>query len=117
MSSKLQNGVMIAIDPILYLMQCTATVHSFPSSLFGPFHFHLLEESGNPHPVAKRFPEPEGNLEGGEDGFSNTSRVLVEYGHSRIINPSTGTDQEILPCGQGRIDSVKINPSLLMMRD
>ena len=26
-------------------------------------------------------------------------------------------DQKILPCGQGRIDSVKINPSLLMMRD
>ena len=28
-----------------------------------------------------------------------------------------GVDQEILPCGQGRIDSVKINPSLLMMRE
>ena len=28
-----------------------------------------------------------------------------------------GVDQEILPCGQGRIDSVKINPSLLMMTD
>ena len=28
-----------------------------------------------------------------------------------------GVDQEILPCGQGRIDSVIINPSLLMMRD
>ena len=28
-----------------------------------------------------------------------------------------GVDQEILPCGQRRIDSVKINPSLLMMRD
>ena len=26
-------------------------------------------------------------------------------------------NQEILPCGQGRIDSVKINPSLLMMRE
>ena len=26
-------------------------------------------------------------------------------------------DQKILPCGQGRIDSVKINPSLLMMRE
>ena len=24
----------------------------------------------------------EGNLEGGVDGFTNTSRVLVEYGHS-----------------------------------
>ena len=28
-----------------------------------------------------------------------------------------GVVQEILPCGQGRIDSVKINPSLLMMTD
>ena len=28
-----------------------------------------------------------------------------------------GVDQKILPCGQGRIDSVKINPSLLMMRE
>ena len=28
-----------------------------------------------------------------------------------------GVDQEILPCGQGRIDSAKINPSLLMMRE
>ena len=26
-----------------------------------------------------------GNLEGGEDGFSNTSRVLVEHGHFLII--------------------------------
>ena len=26
-------------------------------------------------------------------------------------------DQKILPCEQGRIDSVKINPSLLMMRE
>ena len=36
--------------------------------------------------------KPEGNLEG-------------------------GVDQKIFPCGQGRIDSVKINPSLLMMRE
>ena len=40
----------------------------------------------------------------------------MEYGHSLIIFLQ-GVDQEILPCGQGRIDSVKINPSLLMMRD
>ena len=32
-------------------------------------------------------------------------------------NPLQGVDQQILPCGQGRIDSVKINPSLLMMRE
>jgi len=36
-----------------------------------------------------------------------------------IINPSSssGMDQEIHPCGQGRIDSLKINPSLLRMRE
>ena len=28
-----------------------------------------------------------------------------------------GVDQEILPCGQGRIDIVNINPSLLTMRE
>ena len=28
-----------------------------------------------------------------------------------------GLDREILPCGQGRIGSVEINPSLLMMTD
>ena len=34
-----------------------------------------------------------------------------------IINSSTGMDQVIHPCGQGRIDSVKINPSLLRLRE
>ena len=34
-----------------------------------------------------------------------------------IINPYTGMDQEIHPCGQGKIGSVKINPSLLRMRE
>ena len=34
-----------------------------------------------------------------------------------IINPSSGMDQEIHYSGQGRIDSVKINPSLLRMRE
>ena len=28
-----------------------------------------------------------------------------------------GEDQEIFPCGQERIESVEINPSLLMMRE
>jgi len=51
---------------------------------------------------------------GSEGGF-NTSRVLVEYRHSQISDPHS-LDQEILPCGQGRIYIVKINPSLLMMR-
>ena len=36
-----------------------------------------------------------------------------------IINLSTGMDQEIHPCGQGRIDRFisEINPSLLRMRE
>ena len=64
-----------------------------------------------PFPKPERFPvaKPEGNLKGREksqgrgDGFPNTSRVLVENGHSIIINLS--------------IVSVKINPSLLMMKE
>ena len=66
----------------------------------------------------KEISRVEGNLEGGGDGFLNTSRVLVEYGHSLIINLSIrNSDQKFLPCGQGRIDGVKINPSLLMLRE
>ena len=33
------------------------------------------------------------------------------YSHSLIMSPSPGMDQEIHPSRQGRIDSVKINPS------
>ena len=40
-----------------------------------------------------------------------------EGGIGKSINPSTGMDQEIHPCGEGRIDIVKINPSLLRMRE
>ena len=57
-----------------------------------------------------------GNLSGVGDGFTNTSLILVEY----ILSSSIflqGVDQETLPCGQGRIDSVEINPSLLMIRE
>ena len=39
----------------------------------------------------------------------------MEYGHSIIIILSTGST--ILLCVQGKIDCVKINPSLLMMRE
>ena len=67
------------------------------------------EVLGNPSPTSKRFPETreisrgrspreisrvEGNLEGGGDGFPNTSRVLVEYGQSLSINFSTGSGSE-----------------------
>ena len=34
-----------------------------------------------------------------------------------VINPCTGMAQEIHPSGQGRIDSVKVNPPLLRMRE
>ena len=60
------------------------------------------EVLGNPSPTPERFPETrgrspreisrvEGNLEGGGDGFPNTSRVLVEHGQSLVINFSTGS--------------------------
>ena len=51
-----------------------------------------MEVLGNPSPTPKRFPKTskvEGNLEVGGDGFLNTFRVLVENGHSIIINLST----------------------------
>ena len=38
-------------------------------------------------------------------------------GKSRESKETSRADQEIHPCGQGRIDSVKINPSLLRMRE
>ena len=47
----------------------------------------------------------------------NTSRLEAVYGHSLIINPYQGMYQEIHPCMAGSIDSVKINTSLLMMRE
>ena len=45
------------------------------------------------------------------------SQFLLSFGTDilLIINPSTGMDQKIHPCGQARIDSVKINPSPLRM--
>ena len=64
------------------------------------------------------FPRVEGNLEDGGDGFANTSRVLVEYGHSLSINFTAGSGPENPSLwAVGRIDSVKINPSLLIMRE
>ena len=47
---------------------------------------------------------------------------MLHYGwgrpspHGTIFNRNGWMDQEIHPTGQGRIDSVKINPSLLRMR-
>ena len=49
------------------------------------------------------------------------SRYLPSFGGVRTFSSSSilslGMDQEIHPSRQGRIDSVKINPSLPMMRE
>ena len=80
----------------------------------------------------KDFPRPERFPEGEARGKSRGSREIWRAeGMDFAIPPEfwwstdnlsasiliQGVDQNILPCGQGRIDSVKINPSLLMMRD
>ena len=80
----------------------------------------------------KDFPRPERFPEGEARGKSRGSREIWRAeGMDFPIPPEfwwstdnlsasiflQGVDQKILPCGQGRIDSVKINPSLLMMRD
>ena len=80
----------------------------------------------------KDFPRPERFPEGEARGKSRGSREIWRAeGMDFPIPPEfwwstdnlsasiflQGVDQKILPCGEGRIDSVKINPSLLMMRD
>ena len=57
------------------------------------------------------------NLEVGVDVQPNTSRLEAVYVHSLIINPYRGMYQEIHPCWPGSIGSVKLNTSLLMMRE
>ena len=59
----------------------------------------------------------EGNLKVGGDVQPNTSRLEAVYVHSLIINPYQGMYLEIHPCRAGSIDSIKINTSLLMMRE
>ena len=83
------------------------TEHVF-TTLF-PCSTETREVLGNPSPQPKRFPDTreisrgrspceisrvEGNIEGEGDGFPNSSRVLVEYGHSFIINFCTGSGLE-----------------------
>ena len=85
------------------------------------------------HPRRPRdFPRPERSPEGEARGKSRGSREIwraegmdfpipPEFWWCTdillIINPSTGMDQELHPCGQGRIGSVKINPSVMRMRE
>ena len=59
----------------------------------------------------------EGNLEVGGDVQPNASRLEAVYGDSLIIDSSTGIYQEIHPCRASSIVSIKINTSLLMMRE
>ena len=80
----------------------------------------------------KDFPRPKRFPEGEARGKSRGSREIWRAeGMDFPIPPEfwwstdnlsasiflQGVDQKILPCGLGRIDSVKINPSLLMMTD
>ena len=51
------------------------------------------EVLGNPSPTPERFPETR-EISRVEGNVHNTSRVLVEYGHSLIINLSTGSGSE-----------------------
>ena len=70
--------------------------------------------------------KPEGHLEGRgrrlrSEGMyivqPNASRLEAVYGHSLVINPSLGMYQEIHPYRAMSIVSVKINTSLVMMRE
>ena len=80
----------------------------------------------------KDFPRPERFPEGEARGKSRGSREIWRAeGMDFPIPPEfwwstdnlsasiflQGVDQKILPCGQGRIASVKINPSPLMMKE
>ena len=73
---------------------------------------------GNPSPTPERFPKTRGR---------SPREILRPQGMCVPIPPECwwcmdihssiflqGVDQEILTCGQGRIDGIKINPSLLM---
>ena len=99
-----------------------------------PYSTKTWEVLGNPSPTPKRFPETReislwrspreiSRVEGESRGRRGwISQYLPSFGVVRKFSSSSiylhsGMDQEIHPFGQGRIDSVKINPSLLMMRE
>ena len=72
-----------------------------------------MSRGGSPRDISRA----EGNLEVGGDVQPNISRLEAVYGHSLIINPYQGMYQEIHPFRAGSIGRVKINTSLLMMRE
>ena len=83
-----------------------------------PWSIKTWEVLGNPSPTPKRFPETRG-ISLGRNPREISGAEVMDFPvppNLLIINPSTGMDQEIHPFGQGRIDSVKINPSRLRMR-
>ena len=61
--------------------------------------------------------KPEGNLEVRGDVQPNISWLEAVYGHSLVINPYQGMYHKIDPCRAGIIGSVKIDTSLLLMRE
>ena len=82
------------------------------------------EVLGNPSPTPERFPETRGKSQGSREIWRAEGMdfpIPPEFWWSTDNLSASiflqGVDQKILPCGQGRIDSVKINPSLLMMTD
>ena len=81
------------------------------------------EVLGNPSPTPERFPETR-ESQGSREIWRAEGMdfpIPPEFWWSTDNLSASifrqGVDQKILPCGQGRIDSVKINPSLLMMRE
>ena len=72
---------LFTLKPQLLCKSCHLVMAMYPCST------KTSEVLGNPSPTPERFPETrdsrvEGNLKGVGDGFPNSSRVLVEYGHS-----------------------------------
>ena len=111
---------------VIYAIPCkTIKYHAFSHHQQGRIDFNTVNPSLSTPCRKKEISWVSGNLSGVGDRFPNTSRVLVEYKHSLIINlPTVEWEWEwirksfpVQGCGQVRIDSVKINPSLLMMRE
>ena len=97
-----------------------------------PYTAERRDVLGCTSPTTKRFPEAremsrgrsprdilraKGNLEVGGDVQPNISWLEAVCGHTLIINPYQGIYQEIHPCRAVSIGRVKINTSLLMMRE
>ena len=100
----------------------------FLSSIIITFNLSMLHSSNRYWEIHPQRPRPERFLKGEGRRSREISRAegmdfphLPSFGGVWTFSSSSilslGMDQEIHPCGQGRIDSVKINPSLLRMRE